>query len=186
MADRINNNDLLFYKASYIAKHLGLKRIRSCIKSYEIDEKQFFKVSTNGGMQNILYLSCKGVQRLLINTRKSIPHELLLEFNIEKLKAPCREILFIENIKFAFADVNFKSGFYIHPYYIDLYSEEYKLAIEFDEYHHTCTTNRESDIIRQKYIETSLNCVFMRHLHGDDIFNFIYKIRLFLHDKSPK
>jgi very-short-patch-repair endonuclease/nitrite reductase/ring-hydroxylating ferredoxin subunit len=47
-------------------------------------------------------------------------------------------------------------------YYIDVYIPELNLVIEYDEFHHYDSRNKEKDIIRQKYIENKLGCDFVR------------------------
>ena len=48
-------------------------------------------------------------------------------------------------------------------YRIDWYIPELRLAVEFDEAHHTTPANAAADAARQAEIESVLNCRFLRY-----------------------
>ena len=50
-------------------------------------------------------------------------------------------------------------------YRIDWYVPELRLAIEFDEAHHTSPANAAADAARQSEIEAALGCRFLRYRH---------------------
>ena len=43
--------------------------------------------------------------------------------------------------------------YYVKPFFLDFYSPDINLAIEFDETHHNCRASRKTDFHRQKFIE---------------------------------
>lgn len=59
-----------YFKANDIGRVLGLTNIRSSIQNFDDDEKLLYKFSTNGGTQNMLFLSSSGVYRLLYASNK--------------------------------------------------------------------------------------------------------------------
>ena len=69
------------------------------------------------------------------------------------------ETKWCEFIKACFPTIQFVREYPVGSYRIDLYSERYKLAIEIDERGHE---GYESDVQRQRSIEDSLGCVFVR------------------------
>ncbi len=77
-----------------------------------------------------------------------------------------------------FCGENMIKQFRINKYYIDLYFEDYRLAIECDEKHDNILydSKRENEIIDE------LNCVFIRYKPYDKDFN-IFKIlnKIYLH-----
>lgn len=60
-------------------------------------------------------------------------------------------------------------------YWLDFYEPTINLAIEYDEYHHKYTI--EKDIKRQQQIVEQLNCKFVRIKETDDIHSVYQKIR---------
>lgn len=79
----------------------------------------------------------------------------------------------------------FKSQYSVDKYRIDLYFIDYKLAIECDENRHN--SKKENDEIRQNYIESKLNCKFIRYNPEEKDFN-IFKVigEIYEHLKLPK
>lgn len=57
-------------------------------------------------------------------------------------------------------------------YRIDLYVPKYKLAIEYDEYHHVVS----SDEAREQALTTTLECAFIRLLEGDTLATNVSKV----------
>ena len=76
------------------------------------------------------------------------------------------------NIIEVFKNENIHRQFICDKYKIDLYFIDYKLAIECDEIHHIY--NKESDKIREEYIKTKLNCIFIRFNPYDEDFNILH------------
>ena len=60
------------FQANQIAKILDIKKVRNSIKDYSKDEKVAHDTSTLGGEQNCLFLTEKGLYRLLGQSRKPI------------------------------------------------------------------------------------------------------------------
>ena len=61
-----DNNDVNFilYRASSISTILNINSIRSIIRDYDETEKIYIKNDTNGGKQNVTYITCKGLLKL--------------------------------------------------------------------------------------------------------------------------
>ena len=66
-----------------------------------------------------------------------------------------------ESIKDPFEGKNIQTQYSVLAYRIDLYFQEYKLAIEVDEWDHN-DRNSYYEIQRQRSIEKELGCVFIR------------------------
>ena len=79
----------------------------------------------------------------------------------------------LQSIIYVFKSENFKSQYSVDKYRIDLYFIDYKLAIECDENSHNL--KKENDEIRQNYIESKLNCKFIRYNPEEKDFN-IFKV----------
>lgn len=69
-------------------------------------------------------------------------------------------------------------------YAIDFYNEKYKLAVEYDEKHHTY--QEEQDAIRQEYIMGKLSCNFIRVREGEELRGISEIISFFLYKINSK
>ena len=58
------------YKASQIGEILEIKNIHDSVRDFDSTEKVILLSKTNGGMQNVLFLTEQGLYRLLIRSRK--------------------------------------------------------------------------------------------------------------------
>ena len=100
-----------------------------------------------------------------------------------------KEQTIINSIKHTFECENIQTQYSVLGYRIDLYFDEYKVAIEVDELAHT-NRNINNEIERQKGLAKELNCMFIR-INPDEkdlnIFKEINKIhrhiKKFLIDK---
>jgi very-short-patch-repair endonuclease len=155
------------YKMSDIEKLFNFKNIRGY--NYQLEEKINIKHQTPGGLQNVGFLTYKGLCKLICNSRKQIPEEFIkiLEININTTKFTCIETDTIKCILNTFEGEEYVLQYKILNYRIDLYFPKYKLAIECDEYHY----NIENDKIRETEIINKLNCVFIRYKPYDKKFN---------------
>ncbi len=68
----------------------------------------------------------------------------------------------IKQIRKAFIHFTTIPQYKVTPYYIDLYFPSHKIAVECDEQGHRRYA-LENEIKRQKYIESTLNCTFVRY-----------------------
>lgn len=108
----------------------------------------------------------------------------LLEVKLMDYVIPRKETTHINNIMKVFYKEKMITQKYVQEYKIDLYFPKYKLAIECDEFNHI-NRNINYEIKRQKYIETTLNCIFIRFNPDDpnfDIFKVISDIHYHMHN----
>lgn len=69
----INNKKIYYFKASDVGKVLGILNIRQTIQNYEEDERVVRKVyDPQGTLQDTIFLSSRGVYRLLYSSKKEI------------------------------------------------------------------------------------------------------------------
>ena len=73
--DRIIEDDLRLYKAVDVEKVMDISNIRVLVQNFDEDEKYMRNIPTTRGNKNVLYLSTKGIYRLLHNTKKPISKE---------------------------------------------------------------------------------------------------------------
>ena len=159
-----------WFVAKNVATILEIKNISDAVKDFDKYEKGSFKVSTNGGIQNMLFVSEQGLMILVAKAKKKTA-----EFKINFLNAlhikhsyitDTKESLFAESI-IDFVQEAYKlhiqTQFYILGYKIDFYLPEIKLAIEFDEEHHKYC--EEDDLTREHLISKALDCSFLRIPH---------------------
>ena len=136
-----------------------------------------------------LYLSLNGIKELLIKSRQPM---YLLNLIAKKFNITIRGISDPKNIFIAqnelgklinvFNKENYVLEYRIGKYRIDLYFEDYNLAIECDEHGHKYY-NKENELLRKKYITKKLKCKFIRfdpNSKDYNIFDVISKIYYFI------
>ena len=160
------------YKINDIEKLFKFKSLRRS-SFYQLQDKVTIKDETPGGIQNVGFLTYKGLLKLICNSRKQIPEEFIkyLEIDINSTKFICIETDTIDCILNTFEGEEYILQYKILNYRIDLYFPKYKLAIECDESHHYI----ENDKKRENEIVNKLNCVFIRYKPYDKNFN-IFKL----------
>jgi len=167
------------YLAKDICKILNLKNIHKTVRDFNNDYKLKISTHTKGGNQNMIYLTYKGLKKLIASCRnsKSIEFAEIIGIDIHKTKIVPIEINTIECIKKAFAGYNMINQYSVLSYKIDLYFIDYKIAIECDEYHHI--KQIEEDKKRENKIKEELGCDFIRYKPQTkefDIFSLINEI----------
>ena len=175
--DFIIKNDQVMVKANDIGELLGIKDISSSLRIFnKVDERRVVSTITNGGPQKIIYLTEKGIKRLLCSSRKPMSVLLAKELgiNVQHKYVPM-ETTFVINIKKTFLGEEILEQYIVGDYILDLYFPKYNLAIEIDENAHKFKKNQ--DYIKEEYIRKKLDCKFLRIKEKDDIFisiNLIY------------
>ena len=107
-----------------------------------------------------------------------------LEINIEGSLCVSKEQDTLSCITQAFKGEHFVHQFSINKYRIDLYFPFHKLAIECDEFNHK-DRDIAYEVKRQKDIEKSLGCIFIRYNPDSKEFNIFEVInRIFKHIKK--
>ena len=87
----------------------------------------------------------------------------------------CKEQTVLELIKDVFEGENMQIQCSVLSYTIELYFQEYKLALEVDELGHK-NRNIDYEIQREKTIEKELSCVFIRINPDEENFNLLKAI----------
>lgn len=134
-----------------------------------------------------MYLTYKGLLKLLTTTRKYVPVKFtewlckLLGEQFTHVKFISAETDTINSIqKSIFSDSICQYS--VDKYRIDLYFPEYNLAIECDEFNHKYR-NLDYEIKRENYIKDKLKFSFIRYNPNSyefDIFEIIKKINIFI------
>ena len=120
------------YREKDIGEICKIVSIRSITRNYNKYEKIKINSKSNGGNQNINYLTYNGLLKLLVKSRK---HEVLdfiklFNINIKTTHYTCIESDTIKCILDTFNGQNMISQFKVNNYFIDLYFSDYNLAIE--------------------------------------------------------
>ena len=147
--------------------------IRSIIRSFDDNEKIKVSKKTNGGSQNVSYITYNGLIKLLLKSRKpeSIDLSTIMGLDRKTKFYVSVETDIIKCILTTFDGNIMKPQYNIDNYYIDLYFPEYLLAIECDEYQHNNSKNKIYDEIRTAHITKTLCCRFIRFNPYDIKFN---------------
>jgi very-short-patch-repair endonuclease len=179
-------DDNPIFRISHLGKYLQLSNIHQTISNIDFNDKKKIKCITNGGEQNISYITLYGLKKLIAKCKKPTALILAKELGIDILnfKKLDAEIETIDQIQKVFRNENMITQYMILcKYKIDLYFPDYNLAIECDEKFHN--NNLDKDIERETQIKNKLNCVFIRFNPDSknfDIFDIINKI--FMHIKN--
>jgi hypothetical protein len=162
------------YCAKDLGKILKLININANICKYDKKYKILINVPTNGGKQNVIYLTYNGVLKILMGSRKPNVIDFCKLFNIdvETTKYICIETDTIKCISDAFNIETMILQHNVDKYYIDLYFPDYKLAIECDEHHYDIIGDTE----REEFIKNKLDCKFIRYKPYDKDFNIFILI----------
>jgi len=167
----IEDNNAKWFVAKDICKILQLKNITESLKNIKKEYKKYYKIKTNGGIQNMIILNLNGLQNLLQNSRSINKHKIISALNIDiDIIYDCKESSYLRIISSSFKCFSQIFQHQIGQYRIDLYFPEYKLAIEVDEFGHKdrCHIYEQE---RQKYLEKYLDCKFIRFNPDEDNFN---------------
>jgi len=181
----LEKDNVTFYKARDISNILCIVNISSSIKYYDNKYKRIFNVKTQGGNQDMTFLTFDGLKLLLNKTRSHNAIKLAKVFNLEILNtfSECIETNTISQIITVFKYEKIKKQYKCNNYRIDLYFIDYKLAIECDELQHN--RNKTEDNIREEIIKNKLNCTFIRYKPLSNNFNIFDVIHLiFYHIKN--
>jgi very-short-patch-repair endonuclease len=164
--------------AKDIASILGGSHIRSQISNILDIDRTRVVCDTKGGPQRMTFISFSALKQILCASRKTASIEISKTLGIlghERVLS--LETTTLHQIITSFASFKTKVQYKVGIYYIDLYFEDYKIAVECDEPRHL--KHETEDKKRQKSIEESLGCTFIRYnpqTIGFSIFNIISKI----------
>jgi hypothetical protein len=161
------------YSANDLAKKLNMTSIRSIIRNYDATEKYKVNSHTNGGNQDLIFITYNGLLKLLTKSRKPNVIDFCKICNIDLTlhKFICIEADTIKCILDAYHGKTMILQYRIDNYIIDLYFPEYKLAIECYENH--CDIIGDTE--REEFIKNKLDCKFIRYKPYAKDFN-IFKV----------
>jgi len=72
LKEKINNKESHWFRSIDIGKAIELTNIYASVQNFDEDEKGLKEVDTLGGKQKVLFLTSRGVYRLLYNSKKPI------------------------------------------------------------------------------------------------------------------
>ena len=166
------------YRSSDIGCILKITNIRASIVKYDCTEKHYIVCdsdSTNNirKHQNYVYLSHKGLEKLLFSSRSDEAIKLVKLMEIYSVRKwfPSIENDIMINIMDAFKGENVKRQHMCEKYRIDLYFTDCNIAVECDELHHMSETNKTKDEMRETVLKQKLHCEFIRFNPFDPQFN---------------
>lgn len=172
-------NNMSYYDIRHIISILGLKP-SACNKKYnDFDNKIKYlfwhKNEYNGYILREL-ISLNTVKRIIVSSNKSQCIRLYNLFGIKGYDQTkiSKESSTIDKIITVFQKEKYIDRFPVGKYSVDLYFLDYNLVIECDEFNHS-NRNQQYEKTRQKYIETKMNCTFIRYNPDDPDFN-IFKV----------
>lgn len=164
-------NDEKFYCAADLGKMLMVKNIHESISSLSSKNKRKIKIMTPGGQQMSTFLTTDGLI-ICISKSRSIRSEKIAEqfgINVSNQHIVSIESSTCNQIMTSFKGEKITTQFQVDKYRIDLYFNDYKLAIECDEKFHK--TQTEDDKARELFIKDKLQCVFIRYNPQNKDFN---------------
>jgi len=167
------------FRASDIGTLLEIKKITKTLESINNTNKQklFGQVSKNNKIsREQWFITVNGLYEILSLSRKHKCIEIrnLLEINKYEYAPSSKEACFINKIIKSFQNEKISLQYPVDLYRIDLYFNDYNIAVEFDEKNHNYYI--EKDNSRMQYIIDKLGCKFIRCKETDDIFESINKI----------
>lgn len=173
---KITVNGTPLYKAKDVGDLLGIQNIRSAVLRLNDSDKMKINMKTKGSNRsNCWLLTESGVRHLLCTSRKSHSVQYAKALNIKtSTKYVPVETSFVNHIKTAFFGEIIIEQFPVQTYYIDMYFPKHQLAIEFDEKHHSKQSTQDAQ--RQRVIQDTLRCSFVRINESMDIFQAINTI----------
>lgn len=158
------------YCGADIGKILGISNIRGVLSGYN---KINILKKTKGGHQNVTYIDYDSLIKLITKSRKPMAIEVSEKLNIKTITKyyVSIETDVIKCLLTAFDGNVMTPQYKVDNYFIDLYFDEYLLAIECDENHHNSDTNKFKDAERQQHIMRKTGCRFIRFNPSDTKFN---------------
>jgi very-short-patch-repair endonuclease len=156
---KLYNGDL-YYMLKDIAVLLQLKSIRSVCRTLP---RVNIKTETNGGIQEVSYISEETLIVLLCKSRSPFVDNLAktLNLNVKDTIVKSYESCTLTSIHNAFKGEAIELQYSVGKYKVDMYFLEYKIAVECDEIHHSQHTQYDQQ--REQYIQKVLQCTFIRY-----------------------
>lgn len=174
-----DNVPYALFHANDVSRILNLKCVRTNTKYFTETEKQYVRFATIKGLQNVSFLTMKGLKRLVGACRLPQASTLADLIGMEKRDFALWSIegSSLKCIADTFEGEQICLQHIVNDYRVDMYLPVYNLVIECDESYHLRTIN--ADTTRQKIIEDALGCTFIRfqpYSEGFNIFEVLNKI----------
>jgi len=169
--------------AADIGKILGRINIRTTLSTN--CNKVIIKTRTNGGEQNVTFITFDGLHKLISKCRKpsviDFCNKVEIDMNFKVYTSI--ELDTMRCITDAFNGEEMIHQYKVSNYMVDLYFPKYQIIVECDEKHHNRTANKINDVCREQNIKfTIIECVFIRYdpysrnFNIFEVINNIYKI----------
>jgi len=160
------------YKLSDIAKIFKISHISHITSQIKNSEKNYLKINTKGGPQNVVFINYNTFLKFISRTRKP---ELInfcnkLSINLYNNIFPCIESETTNYIIKSFETEEILTQYKVDKYILDIYFPEYLLIVECDENHHNNNYIKKNDL---KLLIKS--CFFIRYSPFEKNFN-IFKL----------
>ena len=172
----IGTSEKPWFKADDVCKALGYDRTDNALRHVKSQYKSKLNDIINGspfdgsfrrdreGQQP--YITKRGCEILLSKCKKLRDKNFIKTFAADwdlnvNIVQDTKEQEFIGAICKAFSHLSMEPQFRIGDYRIDLYFPSLKIAVECDEHGHF-DRDKSKEIARQEYIESQLNCRFLR------------------------
>jgi hypothetical protein len=179
------NEPFTLFCIADIGKIFGMSNINKRLspQRFHYDDRVLVKSVTNGGEQNMVYVTYNGLLKLLSSSRKTelIDFSEKVGIDVKNKFYSCVEADTIKCLLKSFSGEEMIEQYIVclNDYRIDLYFPEYKIAVECDESHHKTLSNKLKDLKRQSDLKELLNCSFIRYdpfCENFNIFSLINEI----------
>jgi very-short-patch-repair endonuclease len=188
---RIIRNEVepyVLFCASDIGKIIGVINLNDNLRYFDKD-KCLIPSKTNGGIQQLTYITHTGLLKILTKSRKRCSQEFAnaIGVDIKSVSFACIEASSIDCICKTFTGEEMIEQYRISNFIIDLYFPKYKLAIECDEKGHNNNKNIIKDAVREAYLKSFLACKFIRYKPYEKDFNIFDLLNeIFTHISKSK
>ena len=189
----IDDSTKLWFCARDVAKVLNFTSTQKVTEKVNKEDKKYKYCHTNGGKQQMVYISSKGLHKVLYSKRNMTEEQkrdiygCLTGCKYEEVFNDCKEMKFLNKLKCVLEPFNIKDTieqYKILNYKIDLYIPSLNIAIEYDENNHKGYTYTQHKG-RQKEIEDKLGCKFIRVSDkNSDEYNIGYIIKVMFDIKN--
>ena len=172
-----------FYALIDFGKLVKIKHVASSFQCIDPVFKRQLVTQTRGGPQLMTYVNKEGIRRFLLRSRSVAALDIgkMFDVNLLQDRVVPVELCTITSIMKAFKGERMIHQYATGNYRIDLYFEDYKLAVECDEERHKL--HQDYDEKREKILKQELGCSFIRYSpqnEGFDIFDVINTIHKFI------
>ena len=166
-----DGEDTLF-SAKDLATALQIRNVSKMAEHLPVTEMRRRQVPTRGGVQKCLYLTTRGVRRVLSRSRSPYAADIAREIGMDVVDShfACVEATTISLVMDAFRGFDMVRQYKCMHYWVDLYFPLQRVAVECDENGHVYRASQ--DAARQADITLALQCTFVRFSPQQPTFQF--------------